>query len=140
MKYASFFLILACAGSINYVASVDKYADIKLDAHEGWLSAGVETTTSYSLEYLPEDKLDETCGHKGIDGCAKTNASAIYLKSGMNPQRQLVTLMHEVGHLTRGDGKHLKCLDKPGDNIMCEAAARNGSEPTKTDVKFITEK
>lgn len=114
------------------------YTEIKKAAYEYWKDSGVETGSDYSLEFLVKDELETECGHLHIDGCRRTGE--VYMLSGLSAERQIVVLMHEVGHLTRGNPGHLECQDVPGDDIMCPAASSNGSMPTARDVKFITEK
>lgn len=139
-RWLAVILLTGCASSGPVICGpLERYSGVKLQAHEYWKDAGVETTTAYVLEYLTPEALEIECGLSHIDGCSHLESSEIYIKSGISPERQLVVLMHEVGHITKGKIGHLKCLDNPGDDIMCEAASKNGSRPTKRDVKFITE-
>lgn len=73
-----------------------------------------------------------------IEGCAKVSACEIYISDDLSPERYQVVLLHELGHLLKGDGGHLDCGgDQPGDDIMCPAGASDGTEPTARDREFV---
>lgn len=137
MKRLLLACVLACSQRASYPVFPVEHRGIRQDVYDAWLDAGADTVTTYSLEYLPEKDLAETCGGLSVDGCSRRSNLSVYIKEGLSYRRRLVVLMHEVGHLTRPTRGHLKCMVSPGDDIMCRAGASDGSLPTARDAAFV---
>lgn len=136
-------LVAALAlGCVNQVRPVDptcqdNYPDIRDDVYDKWLEVGIETPTCYSLTFLQGVEFQAACQGHVADGCSLRYAKEIYVRSDLEYERQLVVILHEIGHLAAVSKGHLKCMVKPGDDIMCSSGAPNGSTPTLRDAAFV---
>lgn len=74
-----------------------------------------------------------------LDGCAKINDCKILVSNRINPDRRRRVLIHEMGHILRGDPGHLVCELGNGHDIMCPDGGNDVDEPTDRDRAFIGE-
>lgn len=75
-----------------------------------------------------------------IEGYADDASCTIYILMRLDWPRRAQVLQHELGHLIKGRHGHLRCLDKPGDDVMCpDGGGPWVTEPTDRDRAFVRE-
>jgi hypothetical protein len=110
-------------------------------ALQTWSEAGLpeQDLPRPIVRLVPPADIEAECGRTGVGGCSRPGT--IVLSSDASQTRLRVKVVHELGHLIRRDRgasgvAHLRCLDVPGDDVMCEGGALS-PEPTSRDVRFV---
>ncbi len=141
-------LLFACAPeTTRYVAPEGQDDGWLRDTAEGaWGQVGVETPADYTILFLGLGDLQDACedGNPGLAGCTDPVARAVLINVDNDPSLQARTIVHEVGHLIRGDKRlgHLDCPESeggklPGASVMCATGAPVGTMPTARDAAFV---
>jgi hypothetical protein len=110
--------------------------------YEQQLQWGEPVPVGFNVETLPlEDFLlrcqqyQESCAT--VLGFTELATSTVVLRRGLETTTEYYTLLHEMGHILRGDAAHTPC-ESAGENIMCPWITTELSAPTDTDMAFVT--
>ncbi len=131
-------MLPGCLPTTGSVELIEQLAE----ARELWADVGVMPTVCVSeIVFAPRGTVGAECGspQRNVEGCSLKPSMRIIVAEGRTPARQREIVAHELGHLLRpGSGagnKHLKCLDVPGDDLMCPSGG--SPVPTERDGAFV---
>lgn len=145
-------LLVACAGETRFVAPSDVDDTwIRDEVAAEWAAVGVVAPADYTLLFLDPVALVDACGLDAGDlatgtqlgGCSVLEAGAVLVNRETSPAQQVATVLHELGHVMRDDGRHLGCDDEAdrglafGADVMCLSNAGPGGTPTARDAAFV---
>lgn len=130
---------VGCAPGVTYLDTGDA-PELRAEAAEAWAAVGVGAP-AYTLVVLNDYELHEACNYPQGDplgGCTFPEQGDVVLLGADFPREaQLVHLMHELGHLTRGEARtHLQCEPGASADVMCLQAPRSGTVPSARDAAF----
>lgn len=139
----------ACAGETRFVAPEGQDDGWLREAVAAqWAAAGVTVPADYPILFLDAETLLDACEAPRpkvgmIGGCNPHGSDAILIWEGADTDLQVSVAVHELGHVLRGDARHLDCPEvgpemAPGQDMMCVTRAPLGTLPTARDAAFVS--
>lgn len=149
--------VVGCAGETRFVQPAGQDdAWLRDAAAERWAEVGVAAPSGYSILFLDQDTLADSCNADisklavGAEVGACSFPGVILVPYDADPLVQVDMVTHELGHLRRyarhgeDDHRHLDCGAEVnhgaalGGDVMCLTGSAPGALPTARDAAFVT--